>query len=162
MKKNAFTLIELLIVVIIVGILATVALPQYTKVVEKARWTECWSNLNTVRRACEMYYLEHGFYPDGTDVGSNMAPLNNSFIASLKEDVGLLIDLPDTNAEGRYVYSIYTSAHANHPSNSPSNPICVCGFWDKDGDNVWDGSPEPFIDLYYNGSHFQNYGAPEF
>ncbi|NQT47226.1 MAG: prepilin-type N-terminal cleavage/methylation domain-containing protein [Candidatus Omnitrophica bacterium] len=73
--KKSFTLIELLIVVLIVGILATVALPQYQKVVEKARWAQAVSTLGAIYRAQEAYYLEHGDYQEFTgDTDANHEP----------------------------------------------------------------------------------------
>ena len=63
--KRGFTLIELLIVVIIVGILATVALPQYTKVVQKARGAEAVSMLGSLRTAQMLYYVEKSKFTTG-------------------------------------------------------------------------------------------------
>jgi len=60
--KRGFTLIELLIVVIIVGILATVALPQYTKVVQKTRGAEAVSMLGSIRTGQTLYYAEKGVF----------------------------------------------------------------------------------------------------
>ncbi len=58
--KRGFTLIELLVVVLIIGILSSVALPQYTTAVEKARVTEVLQNISTMEKQIELYLLENG------------------------------------------------------------------------------------------------------
>jgi len=67
--RTAFTLTELLIVVIIVGILATLALPMLVKTLEKAKVGEATSNLNLIRTGQKIYFLEYGqFSPNITDL----------------------------------------------------------------------------------------------
>lgn len=57
MKNKGFTLIELLVVVLIIGILAGVALPQYTKAVEKSRATEAITLISNLAKAETVYAL---------------------------------------------------------------------------------------------------------
>lgn len=59
-NKRGFTLIELLVVVLIIGILASVALPQYTKAVEKSRMTEAVNMVRNVVTAQEVYKMANG------------------------------------------------------------------------------------------------------
>jgi prepilin-type N-terminal cleavage/methylation domain-containing protein len=59
-NKNGFTLIELLIVVLIIGILAAAALPQYRKAVAKARAVEILHASETARKAVDLSILEAG------------------------------------------------------------------------------------------------------
>ena len=60
MNKQAFTLVELLVVVLIIGILAAVALPQYNKAVEKSRAAQAISLVKTIYEALHVYYIENG------------------------------------------------------------------------------------------------------
>lgn len=58
MKKKGFTLIEVLIVVIIIGILASIALPQYVSTLEKARSAEAVTALGSMRSSMDRYWYE--------------------------------------------------------------------------------------------------------
>lgn len=54
---RGFTLIELLVVVLIIGILASVAMPQYTKAVEKSRAAGVIQKVKSLQNAVDMYLL---------------------------------------------------------------------------------------------------------
>lgn len=62
MNKKGFTLIEVLMVVLIVGILASLAMPRYTKVVEKAKMSEAKTVLSAIRTAEGIYFMEFDKY----------------------------------------------------------------------------------------------------
>lgn len=62
-----FTLIELLVVVLIIGILASVAIPQYNKAVEKSRATQALAILKSLYAAQETYYMANGSYATSFD-----------------------------------------------------------------------------------------------
>ncbi|MHC4715677.1 MAG: type II secretion system protein [Planctomycetota bacterium] len=58
-RRKGFTLVEILIVVIILGILAAIVIPQFTEASNDARESQLVSDLQTVRGQVELYKVQH-------------------------------------------------------------------------------------------------------
>src|SRR5471030_1976441 len=66
MKRKAsrgFTLVEILIVVIILGILAAIVIPQFTNASNEAKTSSVQSTLQTIRSQIELYKIQHNDAP---------------------------------------------------------------------------------------------------
>ena len=59
-RKTGFTLVEILIVVIILGILAAIVIPQFSNASSDARKSNLTSQLQTLRSQIELFKLQHG------------------------------------------------------------------------------------------------------
>lgn len=82
--RQGFTLIELLVVVLIIGILSAVALPQYTKAVDKAEMAKVLSTFKTIRQAMVVYYLENDTWPTDLSMLDVQIPEDSKWIYELE------------------------------------------------------------------------------
>lgn len=68
-KSKAFTLVELLIVIIIIGILAGMVMLTTGNATDKAEATRIISDMRNIKSACLMYYAEHSTWPRAEQYG---------------------------------------------------------------------------------------------
>ena len=69
-NKKSFTLIELLAVIAIMGILASLMLPALNKARDRARVSKCVATIASLQTALSMYQVDYGFYPASTGVNT--------------------------------------------------------------------------------------------
>ncbi|MCX5661740.1 MAG: prepilin-type N-terminal cleavage/methylation domain-containing protein [Planctomycetota bacterium] len=78
-RTKGFTLVEILIVVVILGILAAIVIPQFTNASESAKSSSLVSQLQTIRSQLELYQVQHnGSYPTLAQLWGNMTTKTNS------------------------------------------------------------------------------------
>jgi prepilin-type N-terminal cleavage/methylation domain-containing protein len=101
-QKQGFTLIEILIVVAIIAILASVVLVGLGPTQQQGRDARRLSDLREVQTALELYYNKNGVYPDGSTWGVMTTALVGGSIG-----VSQIPNDPSTN--GTYYYQSFAS-----------------------------------------------------
>ncbi len=92
-RKKGFTLVQIMITIMIIGVLASVVPPLLANSLERAKASEARAALGSIRRAMRMHYVEHGTYKDP------------QFTAGRKVTFGRILTIGDTDLEGRYFSS---------------------------------------------------------
>jgi prepilin-type N-terminal cleavage/methylation domain-containing protein len=85
MKNNAFTLIETMIVVVIIGILATIGLIKFDEFLQLGRERDAVAQLRAIATALKEYEMRAKAYPDGGDDLSNVDDINTNLGLSIME-----------------------------------------------------------------------------
>jgi general secretion pathway protein G len=64
-SHRAFTLVELLLVLVILGTLAAIVLPKFSGTTERARKTQAQTQISTFKTALDLFETDMGYYPKG-------------------------------------------------------------------------------------------------
>lgn len=89
-RNKGFTIVELLIVIVVIGILATLVIVTFTGIQQKGRNTQRKTDINALQSHVEAYYAETGYYPtlaninDATFRSDNMKGLDPATLVDPK------------------------------------------------------------------------------
>jgi general secretion pathway protein G len=100
--KNGFTLVEILIVVVILGILAAIVIPQFTNASTEARESALVSDLQSVRSQIELFKIQHN---NDMLPGTGTATFMQCMEGYTDKDGAVCLET-DAGALGKYMQSI--------------------------------------------------------
>ncbi|MCX5687432.1 MAG: type IV pilin protein [Candidatus Omnitrophica bacterium] len=87
MNRKGFTLVEVLIVVIIIGILAAIGIPQFSASIERAKGGEAKAGLGHIQTGEKVYFAQNEVYTTTTtDLDISLAPTYWSFTITTSGD----------------------------------------------------------------------------
>jgi general secretion pathway protein G len=117
-RQSGFTIVELLIVIVVIGILATLVIVTFTGIQQKARNSQRQTDINALDSHIEAYYAQNGFYPtlanlnDATWRTTNTKGLDPDALQDPKDPAATpaLVAAP---ADNRYSYEVLPAACDN-------------------------------------------------
>ena len=123
---KGFTLLEMLVVVLIIGILASIALPQYQMAVAKSRVTEAIIAMKNLSDAEEIYYMAQGTYTDVLEaLDVDIPAISNYYDYSCYDDKWLSC-IAHPKKDG---YPVVEFVFLNHNKHAGKH---WCQTWDSD------------------------------
>lgn len=117
--KKAFTLVEVLIVVAILGILAAIAIPQFQSHSQQAKEAAAKDNLRILRQQIEVYAARHGGVPPGyPNDDSALEPSAMVFVFQMVTAEHYLSELPANPFNGKMAIKF-----VNNGEDFPTEPL---------------------------------------
>lgn len=89
-RQSGFTIVELLIVIVVIGILAAIVITTYGGIQSKARDAKRQSDMGSLQTQIEAFYTQNGYYPSNADM-NNQTWLNTN-MHSLYLNPSVMID----------------------------------------------------------------------
>ncbi len=123
-NQRGFTIVELLIVIVVIGILAALVVTTFTGIQQKARNTERQTDIKAIHGQVEAYYAQHGKYPtrdninDATWRAANMKGLDSE---ALEDPKGSSASLAATAAANTYSYAVFAADGTTACDNSTND-----------------------------------------
>lgn len=121
-KNSGFTIVELLIVIVVIGILAAITIIGYTGLTARANDSQRLSDITALSKALELYYNTEGQYPPGSWAHSDTASWDTLLSHLAPYASGLTDGDPINNrgldvAQSAHIYSYFTNT-----SGTPAAP----------------------------------------
>lgn len=146
--KRAFTLVEILIVVVILGILAAVVVPQFVDAAEQAQTGNTETQLRTLRTQIQLFAAQNdGEFPvlANADADAGWAPMiDNQLIQAPpinpRANSAVVIDTTDEGNTGRDAATATDAADGGWLYNQTTGEIWAVGFnedYAQDGNDEW-------------------------
>ncbi len=104
-NQDGFTLIEIMVVILILGLLATIVVQSLRGAADKAKRTKAQADISEFKTALDRYYLDNGFYPT-SDQGLQalVTPPTSGRIPANYENGGYVERVPNDPWGNPYVY----------------------------------------------------------
>ena len=121
LNKKGFTLIELMIVMTIIGILVSIAQPNFQKAIIRAKETSLRKSLFVLRDVIDQYYADHGNYPETLET-----LVEEHYIRAIPEDPltrskTSWIVMPPEGSETSGVYDVHSGSDLVALNGTPYN-----------------------------------------
>ncbi len=120
-NSKGFTMLEILMVVIILAVLATIAVPMFTKAIRTAREREAKAMLKLIVQAQKVYRLENTFYYPFSGSQGNTSNINQNLSLDLHERYW---DFTVESTGCAQAVSSHKQLHMNVGDDEPSDGTC--------------------------------------